>query len=135
MSEKYLSALVLDHTVFDCIEFQRKGFQNDNDLQINLQIKTGSDEGKEHYKVTLVLEGEKQGEYSLKISVSGFFHVEEDKLSEDMDTELLIKSNAVAILMPYLRGEVSLLTAQPETESVVMPVFNVNAMLADKDEK
>lgn len=31
--------------------------------------------------------------------------------------------------MPYLRSEVSLLTAQPETESVILPVFNVNNMI------
>ena len=32
--------------------------------------------------------------------------------------------------MPYLRSQVSLLTAQPEVECVVLPAFNVNAMLA-----
>lgn len=36
-----------------------------------------------------------------------------------------------AILMPYLRSEVSLLTAQPETDCVVLPVFNINKMLEE----
>ena len=43
----------------------------------------------------------------------------------------LYQKNSVAILMPYLRSEISLLTAQPETETVVLPVFNINRMMDD----
>ena len=48
----------------------------------------------------------------------------EDKIVQD-----LINKNAVAILMPYLRSELTLLTAQPDTDSVVLPPFNINKML------
>ena len=54
------------------------------------------------------------------------------KRQEDIETDLkneLISKNSVAILMPYLRSEISLLTAQPETETVVLPVFNINRMM------
>lgn len=44
----------------------------------------------------------------------------------------LINKNAVAIMMPYLRSELTLLTAQPDTDSVVLPPFNINAMLESK---
>jgi len=37
--------------------------------------------------------------------------------------------NAVAILMPYLRSELTILTAQPETDSIVLPVLNVVEMM------
>ena len=47
----------------------------------------------------------------------------EDKIVRD-----LINKNAVAILMPYLRSELTLLTAQPDTDSVVLPPFNINKM-------
>lgn len=50
----------------------------------------------------------------------------------------LISKNAVAIIMPYMRSQVSLLTAQPEVDCVVLPPFNINNMLKednlDKDE-
>lgn len=132
MDDKYLSALVLDHVVFDCIEFQRKGFQNNAEAKFNLQINAGRNEDSNDYKVTLTLDGEKAKEYTLKISVSGYFHIEEDKMAASVREDNLINNNAVAILMPYLRSELSLLTAQPETDCVVMPVFNVNAMLSDE---
>lgn len=46
-----------------------------------------------------------------------------------------MSKNAVAILMPYLRSELTLLTAQPDTESVVLPPFNINKMMESKNVK
>lgn len=132
MSENYLSALVLDHTVFDCIEFHREGFQNANSPQFSLQIELGHDDENKCFKVTLIFEGKKKEEYSLKISLSGFFHIEDERMPDGIDVETLIRGNAVAILLPYLRSEVSLLTAQPEMECVVMPIFNVNELLSNE---
>ena len=114
--------------VFDKIEFNRKGFKNDNELKLRMQVRIGmSEDGV--YKVTLVLYGNKEDEYELVISLSGFFRINGEDDLDNHDLQDLIKKNAVAILMPYLRSELTLLTAQPETDSVVMPPFNVNKML------
>lgn len=82
------------------------------------------------YKVTLVLNGVKQDEYSIVISLSGFFEIEAQEL-DDKVVQNLINKNAVAILMPYLRSELTLLTAQPDTDSVVLPPFNINKMFGN----
>jgi preprotein translocase subunit SecB len=83
----------------------------------------------EVYRVTLILKGKKAEEYTLEISLSGFFSIEtDDELPDDLKNTLITK-NSVAILMPFLRSEDSLLTAQPETECVVLPPFNINNML------
>lgn len=113
--------------VFDKIEFERKGFKNTEELKFKLQIQIGLDEN-ETYKVTLVLNGTKQDEYNIDISLSGFF---KDEGKENLDNKMvqdLINKNAVAILMPYLRSELTLLTAQPDTDSVVLTPFNINNM-------
>lgn len=124
---KISSALVLQRLVYDKIEFHRKGFKNDNDLEFQIEVQIGADEN--DYKVTLILNAEKKEEYDFVISLSGFFSLELDsEVTEKMGMNLIHK-NAVAILMPYLRSEVSLLTAQPEMECVVLPPFNVNKML------
>lgn len=83
---------------------------------------------KNTYKVTLVLKGTKQDEYNIVISLSGFFKVESQEKLDNKMVQDLINKNAVAILMPYLRSEVTLLTAQPDTDSVVLPPFNINKM-------
>lgn len=40
--------------------------------------------------------------------------------------------DTVAILMPYVRSQVSLITAQPEVECVVLPPFNIVEMLKNE---
>jgi len=122
------SILILQKMVFDRIEFDRKGFKNTEELKFELQVQIGLDEN-EIYKVTLVLKGTKQDEYNIVISLSGFFKIEGKEKLEDKIVQDLIKKNAVAILMPYLRSELTLLTAQPDTDSVVLPPFNINKML------
>ena len=122
------SVLKLQKMVFDKIQFERIGFKNTKELEFGLQVQIGAGENN-IYKVTLVLNGTKQDEYNIVISLSGFFKFEgqvEDKMGQD-----LISKNAVAILMPYLRSEVTLLTAQPDTDSVVLPPFNINKMFGN----
>ena len=129
--KNFKSVLTLQKLVFDKIEFDRKGFKNTNELKFELQIQIGVGDDSTH-RVTLVLKGEKQEEYSIAISLSGFFKIEKQEAADGTDYEMvqqLISKNAVAIMMPYLRSELTLLTAQPDTDSVVLPPFNINAML------
>jgi len=124
----YAGVLKMDAIVFDKIEFTRKGFKTNNKLKSNLNIQIGTDE-ENNYKVTLILNGNKKDEYEFSISLSGFFTIKNVEKMEDTLKQDLIGKNAVAIMMPYLRSEVTLLTAQPETDSVVLPVFNINKMI------
>lgn len=125
------SVLTLQTMVFDRIEFNRKGLKNTNELKFKLQVQIGSDENG-GYKVTLVLNGTKQKEYDIVISLSGFFELEGQERLEDKIVQDLINKNAVAILMPYLRSELTLLTAQPDTDSVVLPPFNINKIFGEQ---
>lgn len=126
------SVLKLDHIVFDKIVFERQGFQNENDFDFNLQSNISQRDGSEIYRCTLLLKGHKPDEYTIEISLTGFFVLSNtEDLSESMKNNLVSK-NTVAILMPYLRSEVSLLTAQPNTDTVVLPVFNINNMIDDE---
>ena len=129
--ENIKSVLTLQKLVFDTIQFNRKGFKNDKELKFKIQIQIGKDE-EDNYKVTLILTGDKQEEYDILISLSGFFKIEGPENLEDTVLQNLINKNAVAIIMPYLRSELTLLTSQPDTESVVLPPFNINKMLEKK---
>ena len=125
--DNYSSVLTLTKMVFDKIEFERKGFKNENELKFRLQVQIGKNRNSA-YKVTLVLEGDKKEEYELQISLTGFFEIQNSDELSDSTVQALIEKNAEAILMPYLRSEVTLLTAQPETDSVVLPTFNINKL-------
>ena len=123
------SRLKLDRLVFDKIEFKRLGFANENEVEFRLESNIAQHKEGGIFKVTLILYGEKKDEYTFEISLTGFFTLElEEDISEEL-RENLISRNTLAILMPYLRSEVSLLTAQPGMDCVVLPVFNINNMI------
>jgi preprotein translocase subunit SecB len=135
--ENYKSSLVLQSLLFEKIKFERKGIKNDNELKISFKVQVGrrGNDNNDLYGVTLSLSGEKQDEYVVDISLLGVFKINDtDELNEKMRLDLINK-NAVAILMPYMRSELTSLTAQPGTESVVLPPFNVNNMISKQREE
>lgn len=131
--ESIESVLKLDRLVFDKLEFTRLGFKNDKELEIEIQSSVSQKAETNIYKVTLIFKGKKLEEYTLEISLSGFFSIVNDDDLDDETKKALVTKNSVAILMPYLRSQISLLTAQPDTECVVLPPFNINKMLDKKD--
>ena len=122
------SILVLQKLVFDKVLFERNGFRTDNKLKLEMQVQIEKNEV-QSYRVTLIANGIKSDEYSFSVSLSGYFNIESTGNLDDQIEKELITKNAVAILMPYLRSEVTLLTSQPETDPVVLPIFNINKMM------
>lgn len=121
--------LTLENMVFDKISFVRKDFESDSEPVFSFEISAGKRNNADIYKVTIIMFVEKEKEYEIEISLSGFFSVNAEALEEGADITAIISKNTVAILMPYMRSELSLLTAQPGMECIVMPPINVNAMM------
>lgn len=118
--------LKLNALVFDDITFKRLGMHSDNELEISFSVSIGTNIADQDIKkVSVKVLGEKREEYSFEVQASGFFSYEGN--AEDS----IIQQNAVAIVMPYIRSEVSLLTAQPGVESVVIPPLNIAEMMSD----
>ena len=116
--------LKLNALVFDEIIFKRNGMRNNNELELSFTVNIGINaSNRDIKKVSVKAIGEKKNEYTFEVQASGFFSYEGDA------DDLIIQQNAVAIVMPYIRSEVSLLTAQPGTDSVVLPTFNIAEMI------
>ena len=131
----YKSVLNLEKLVFDKIHFERLGFKNDNQLNYRFESNIAKKNDGEIYRVTLIYRGNKEDEYSMEISLTGFFSFQTDEDISDETKSQLVNVNAVSILMPYLRSQISLVTAQPEMDCVVLPPFNINNMLQSQDEE
>lgn len=132
MKQDARSVLKLEKLVFDKLLFERKGFSSENNFEFNMESQISKRSNEEIYKVTLILHGKKPDEYIMEISLTGFFSFGTDASISDEDKKELISKNTLAILMPYLRSEVSILTAQPEVECIVLPPFNINMVLEYK---
>lgn len=114
------SILRIQHFVFNELHFERKGFRQDSEdisTKIGVQVKK-TDTNK--YTVVLQVTAEKENEYEVQASISGYCEIDDDAPQKD----IILQVNAPAILFPYVRAQLSLLTAQPETQPIVLPVIN-----------
>jgi len=124
MNEEYLSAMKLIKIAFDEFSFNRVGFKSDSKMTLNMNVQIG--ENNSIYIVSVSYTISKEKEYVLKIKLSGYFEFDD---IDDIPKKELLEKNAVAILLPYIRSEITLLTSQPETDSVVLPIFDVTKLM------
>ena len=132
MPTDVLSPMRLVKLMFDQIHFERRGDHSEHELKTHIRIKIGEKQNAP-YIVNLEIEGEKEDEYFFSMRLIGLFEFNSTDM-EDTTKRLLLSRNAVAILMPYMRSQVSLLTAQPNLTPVVLPVFNINKMIDKQNE-
>lgn len=59
--------------------------------------------------------------YELTLTIAGNFSIEKFD-----GNEVLIYKNSLAILFPYLRSELTLLTTQPDINPIILPPININ---------
>ena len=97
----------LEHLIFDELHFDRKGFQNKNSIQY---------------------------EFGFNFEMRGKTELIAHILLQDENSEydrLTLRQNAVAIVFPYMRTQLSLLTSQPEVDTVVLQPLNIAQMVED----
>lgn len=131
MEKDVNSVLSLDKLVFDKIEFKRMGMKNENEIEFKIQIIINQKQDEDIYRVTLELLGNKEKEYSIDIELTGYFSFDANETLDEEFKNTMISQNAVAIIMPYMRSQVSLITAQPEVDCVVLPPFNIIKMMSE----
>lgn len=124
------SVLKMPQILFDEIRFVRHGFQGASETSIDIASRVlRLEEGR--YRVSLRATAKKPNEYDALVQISGFCEIDETLPEKDV----LLEQNAVAILFPYLRSELTLLTAQPGVQPIVLPVTNVAAAQKAKTNK
>lgn len=134
MNEKSTSESVLEitHFVFDDISFRRNGFKAEGGeilpAEIGVEIKRIKDNS---YIVSLSVSVEKENEYDASVTISGFCQIDDNT----PNLQDFLNINAPSILFPYARAELTLITAQPETDPIVLPVVNFQAMYENAKNK
>lgn len=69
--------------------------------------------------------------FAMEVNVEGLFHLEN---WEQPDMLPLIRANSVAILFPYLRSIVTMITANANISPYTLPVMNIAAMFDQNKE-
>ncbi len=130
-TRKIESILKLEDLCFEKISFERTGRKNNNVEEHGISVRIGENTAERVYRVVLSLQTDKKDEYSIEISLRGIFSFNQE--IDSNEKREMIKSNAVAIMMPYVRSELTLLTSQPGVDPIVLPPFNVQAMLKNRE--
>lgn len=90
------------------------------------------DKNEVRIQIDCTLEDER-GIFKLYLQTLGFFKLERnDNITEEVAEEIL-KKNTVAIMLPYVRSQISLLTTQPGMAPVLLPPMDVNAIMEQED--
>ena len=124
------SALVLDNLFFESFSFESNGVEPSlvhPKIQIGKDIKPLDKDG---FQTRISCEVVVDGFFKLEVSLVGHFSVVGGMTGENS----YLTENSVAILFPYLRSQITLLTAQPGISPLVIPAINITAFLqADED--
>lgn len=121
--------LKLNHLLFDEITFNRVNFKSKKDLQVEFGFSFNKREYGEFVSSIRII-GTKKDEYNFVVRASGYFQISEAV----EDSDILIQQNAIAIVFPYIRSQISLLTAQPEVDPVILPPMNIAQMVKESIE-
>ena len=124
------SILRLEKVVVEDISFKRfkpEATKIEKDAEVSFSKQLNQME-KSLYKVTVSVGINSNSVCNMNITMSGFFRLEEDSTLG----KRLLQTNAVAILFPYVRSQLTLLTSQPGFDPVILPVMNINALFANE---
>ena len=127
--KKSESTLIVKRIFIENMSFQRKELLNRNlrlsQSSIGKNVEQVADN---EYKCSLALKLSDEEETAmLEIVVSGIFDFNSEL--KDEQKQIIITKNTMAILFPYLRAQVTLITSQPDVEPVVIPAININSLL------
>lgn len=70
----------------------------------------------------------------LNLTTLGFFRLNRENMDDEMATAILRK-NTVAIMFPFIRSQVSLLTTQPGMTPIMLQPIDINALVDNGEEE
>lgn len=129
------SIVKLQSLFFNEISFWRSGKKIlKSDLRMNFAKSYQFDE--EHRQCTVHLTcnlHDKDSEaLKLKISITGTFACDDP---DESRRDVLLKKNTLAILFPYVRSQISIVTAQPGMTPIVLPPINIHAVFSQSEDE
>lgn len=129
LSNNVESIVKLNNLYFDKIDFWYSGMPiPDKELALAFNASYEFNDNHDSCVVTLncCISDKSEEHMRLELSINGSFTCDEDSFER---RDALLKKNTLAILFPYLRSQISIVTAQPNFAPIVLPPININAVL------
>lgn len=128
--------LVLLDLSFNKFSFERRKNVTTSTAQITISVKYDknvSDNNDVRVTIETSLKGDDDA-YDLSITAVGSFKIDFPNANEEF-IESIMKKNTVAIMFPYIRSQITLLTSQPGFKPIVLQPININALIESEEQK
>ncbi len=133
-NEQMVSELRLEKLSFEKISYTRNVnagiVPQEYEMNFNRQVMTHEDQ--KHFRVSLTANVWLKDDDAIKLEVTlvGFFFCdcEDENLKKEM-----VNKNSIAILFPYLRSQISLVTTQPDIPPIILQPMNIVAMFDEAE--
>lgn len=126
------SIMQLTNLYFKNISFSREKLNIDDNLKIFFDHEIRKNDNDTDVVLSVLINDENN---ALKLSVElvGTFAFSNSENVNENLYDNLINKNAIAILFPYLRSQVTLITSQPNMTPIILPPININTLLKNDD--
>lgn len=125
MSDAPVSALKINSIIVDKTIFIREGFSPKSMAEEKISFAVDREKHEVTTRILLSVKVEREKEFVAEVHMSAFVQVDQDV----PDRDILLTKNTVAILFPYVRSQMSLITSQPDTIPVMLPAMNINTLV------
>lgn len=128
--ENAKSILSLENLYFNDIVFTRNKKEEHSNSEKQPQFGFGKsilESNDRSFTISLKIKVE-TNDYSLRMALVGVFEVD-----GGLNTNSYFEKNAIAIMFPYLRSQLTLITAQPGIKPVMLPPININELLKQNE--
>lgn len=138
MKENVNSIFKFEQYIVKSIDFNYNLDSDEEDYEVDFSVNPNFiTVGTEHLIVELEIKvfdkPDKAYPFRLNVEIVGFFECENCE-ENDIDIEEF-KPNAVAILYPYARALVTSITANANTNPMILPTINTNKLLNKENDK
>ena len=131
MEKNTNSVLQMVDFYFSSISFkQKKDYLGELKLNIfhNIEHQKNTENDSMFRVIITTSVKDQEGYLDLEVVSTGVFQITDPEIDESLKHSL-VELNTVAIMFPYIRSEVSIITAQPGLMPILIPVVDVNKLV------
>ncbi|MCI8459445.1 MAG: hypothetical protein HFE46_07260 [Clostridia bacterium] len=136
MNEKECkSVLNLDYLYFSEMQFIRTKDIGQTTLDINYEIKHEIADDVANVKIETTINSQNESLKLKLVTTAQFSLIDEANQYDAKAKEDILRYNTVAIIMPYIRSQVSIITTQPDMNPIMLQPIDVTRLMENNKKK
>lgn len=122
------AAFSITNYYFDKVNINLENKPSDNKLDLSFDVKGFFESAESNYELTFIVQvtNDEFEQPLVEIQCRGIFHINDIHNADEIPEFFYI--NSIAILFPYVRGYVSMITTQANIPGIILPTLNLASL-------